>query len=358
VFTFLGNSRTLKMNPGDVVIVSIADPPGGLIATIWDRTTHRSGWVQASAKNGFAGTSMADCSGTPFSFHAEYSTASVQNQVPWAALEGGVLMQQEIGHFESCAGLGSREGFTVRYSGGTSYADPSVFQTCGGGREGRGARGEGPCDAATGTCHGAATQGRHGPAACPNQNAGTSLCEYSDGYCAPGGARHVTVNGKAATETFLVSGCYQNQYQNGDLDFDGNSYLPDWPDGSRHFPQTFRYAGPFTRGRPYAQVQYETDAPGSEALCDVSTGGGCTAPPAGARFYPYWSMSGRQAIGDLVHRGACVWDFGNYDVRGSTRSTFGKDKQYGQPDLHRYGGTTISQILPNPTLRRGCARVR
>lgn len=38
----------------------------------------------------------------PHTFHAEYSTASQQNQVPWAALEGGVLMQQEIGHFESC----------------------------------------------------------------------------------------------------------------------------------------------------------------------------------------------------------------------------------------------------------------
>ena len=56
----------------------------------------------ASAANGFMNTNIADCAGTPFTFHAEYSTASQQNQVPWAALEGGVLMQQEIGHSEVC----------------------------------------------------------------------------------------------------------------------------------------------------------------------------------------------------------------------------------------------------------------
>ena len=51
-----------------------------------------SGRFMSGAANGFMNTSMADCSGTPFTFHAEYSTAKQQNQVPWAALEGGVLM--------------------------------------------------------------------------------------------------------------------------------------------------------------------------------------------------------------------------------------------------------------------------
>ena len=58
--------------------------------------------MTASAANGFMNTNIADCTGTPFTFHAEYSTAKQQNQVPWAALEGGVLMQQEIGHSEVC----------------------------------------------------------------------------------------------------------------------------------------------------------------------------------------------------------------------------------------------------------------
>jgi hypothetical protein len=96
------------MNPGDVLKVSISDVPdsgspdiGGLKASVTDSTTGQTGFVVASAANGFQNTSMADCSGTPFSFHAEYSTAKKANQVPWAALEGGVLMEQEIGHGES-----------------------------------------------------------------------------------------------------------------------------------------------------------------------------------------------------------------------------------------------------------------
>ena len=48
-------------------------------------------------------TNYKTCAGTPFNFHPEYNTARQQNQVPWAALEGGVLMEQEIGHFEPCS---------------------------------------------------------------------------------------------------------------------------------------------------------------------------------------------------------------------------------------------------------------
>ena len=80
--------------------------------------------------------------------------------------------------------------------------------------------------------------------------------------------------------------------QNGDLDFDGQSYLPDWPNGSRNFPTTFRYVGPFQPTvATYPQIQFETDAPGSEYLCNIATGVGCTAPPIGAKFYPFWSLS-------------------------------------------------------------------
>ena len=89
--------------------------------------------MQASAGNGFANTNMADCSGTPFTWHAEYSTASQQNQVPWAALEGGVLMEQEIGHFESCDSLTNADPYNAIYTDNSSYSDPSVFQTCDGG---------------------------------------------------------------------------------------------------------------------------------------------------------------------------------------------------------------------------------
>jgi hypothetical protein len=100
--TFTPNSRTLFMNQGDVLLITIRDTSQGLLTSVHDLTTHQTGSMVASAANGFMNTNIADCSGSPFSFHAEYDTARQQNQVPWAALEGGVLMQQEIGHFEPC----------------------------------------------------------------------------------------------------------------------------------------------------------------------------------------------------------------------------------------------------------------
>ena len=114
VSTFTPNAHTLKINSGDVLKVSITDPPQGFTTTIRDLTTHQTGFMTASAANGFANTSMADCSGTPFTFHAEYSTAKQQNQVPWAALEGGVLMQQEIGHAEVCNSVSNKDRFVLR----------------------------------------------------------------------------------------------------------------------------------------------------------------------------------------------------------------------------------------------------
>ena len=354
--TFLGNARTLRMNPGDVLKVSISDPPGGFTTTVHDLTTGQTGTMQASAANGFANTNIADCSGTPSTFHAEYSTARKQNQVPWAALEGGVLMQQEIGHFESCNTVTHTEGFTTSYTNGSSYSDPRVAQTCSGGPESPTATGEGPCDPGTGVCQHAMAQGSSGPVACPSNNfTSGAACEYSDGYCVPKGTRAVTINGKAAKETARHAGCFQNQFENGDVDFDGNSYLRDWPDGSARHPQAFRYIGPFTGGgKSYAQIQYETDIAASEGLCNVSTGTGCTAKPAGAQFYPFWSINGRQRMrGIFSARGVCVWNFGN-DIAGITRHDFGKDMQYGTPDVARFGGTLTSKVLGNPTLARGC----
>ena len=102
------------INPGDTLRVSISDPPQGFTTTIRDLTTHQTGTMTASAANGFMNTNIADCTGTPFTFHAEYSTAKQQNQVPWAALEGGVLMQQEIGHSEVCNSVKNQDPFTFR----------------------------------------------------------------------------------------------------------------------------------------------------------------------------------------------------------------------------------------------------
>jgi hypothetical protein len=353
--TFLGNAQTLKINPGDVITVSISDPSGGLLAKVHDVTTGQTGWIQASAKNGFANTSLSTCAGTPFTFHAEYSTAKKKNQVPWAALEGGVLMEQEIGHSEVCNSLAHRDGFTESFSDG-SLVDPKVYETCDGGSEGKKAIGEGPCNTTTGACTNSTTEGKHGPVACPDSNflTSTDLCEFADGYCFPQGTRSATVAGTHVTESSRANECFADQFQNGDLDWDGLSYLKDWPNGNPNWPQAMEYLGPFSNGHTYSKIQFESDAPASEALCDTSTGAGCTIPPGGAPFYPFWTLNNKQTMRGLVdHPGACIWNFGDVTPHVTT-ADFRKDKQYGKPDIARYGGTTISKVLPNSALTKSC----
>ncbi len=89
--SFTPDSHTLLMNPGDKVRVHIFDPPatgGGhaLEVRIDDLTTGQSGFMQASAHNGYQATGIVDCSGRPFNYEPEYSTATKGNIVPWAAL--------------------------------------------------------------------------------------------------------------------------------------------------------------------------------------------------------------------------------------------------------------------------------
>ena len=350
VSTFTPNRHTLMFSPGDVVVTSISDPPQGFTAVVRDLTTHQTGFMTASAANGFMNTNIADCSGTPFTFHAEYSTAKQRNQVPWAALEGGVLMRQEIGHGEVCNSVTNKDP-AINPAGATGYTDPNVFDTCVGGAEGPNATGEGPCSGAI--CQNATTQGPNGPVACPTSNAASgALCEFADGYCFQQGTRTAFINGSPVTEVARASECFQFRFQNGDLDFDGQSYLPDWPDGSPSHPTTFQYIGPFTTGgHTYPLVQYETDAAGSENLCTVATGVGRTVPPIGAKFYPFWSLSplsGRMG----GHSAGCVWNFGN--DQPNTLLDFGKDAQYGTPNLARYGGTLISAPAPNPQFTGRC----
>jgi uncharacterized Zn-binding protein involved in type VI secretion len=363
--TFLGDGNTLKMNAGDVLKVSISNvadtalptstaDTGGLEASVTDVTTNQTGFIVASAANGFQNTSIADCSGAPFSFHAEYSSAQQQNQVPWAALQGGVLMEQEVGHGESCATLGNKLGFSATYADNSSYVDPNVYQTCNGGLDGK--KGEGPCVIGTTsiTCSHATTQGRTGPVACPTKDPTTgALCEFSDGFCIPKGSRSVMIDGSPATESSAVALCTQGAFQNGDLDFEGNTYRADWPNGSSSFPTSFRYIGPFTGGNTYPSVQFETDAAGSERLCNITTGKNCTAPPLSAKFYPFWSLNNKQSVGGLTSAGNCVWNFGN-DIANVTKTDFGKAKQYGKPAIAVYGGTLISPVMANPETGTGC----
>jgi hypothetical protein len=100
--------KALLMNPGDKITVHMFDAPlsgGGhaFEAVVRDATTGQAGFMQAPAANGFMNTSVSTCDGTPFNFQPEYSTASAETIVPWAALEVNISTEFEIGHFEPCS---------------------------------------------------------------------------------------------------------------------------------------------------------------------------------------------------------------------------------------------------------------
>jgi hypothetical protein len=225
-----------------------------------------------------------------------------------------------------------------------------------GGFEGAGATGEGPCSPSTGVCVNATTEGPTGPVACPTNNFATGVnCEFSDAHCMPAGARTISINGQAATVSWPVAGCQANVFQNGDLDFDGTSYNLDWPDGSAGHPTPFAYVGPFDANfNPYPTVQFETNVGAAEILCNVATGAGCTAPPVGAPFYPFWTMGNDGIPAVPGHRTTCAWNFGNV-IPGTTTQSFGGAAEYGTPDVARFGGTSISPLLSNPQFSGSCA---
>ncbi|MGD0195571.1 MAG: hypothetical protein ABSC35_11990 [Candidatus Dormibacteria bacterium] len=292
IATFTPNANTLLMNPGDDVVIHMADAaaPGGGKAfkvTIDDLTQHTSGWMQASAANGFANTSIANCSGTPFNFQPEYNTAKPGNIIPWAAIATDVSTEFETGHWESCTSL-------------TKPLDPNPFDASDTG----GTYNE---------CHG------------PYETAGgkdKGSPEVGDGLCYKAGDTHPGYDGAGtSTAPDQATGCQDNYQQNGDLDFDGSPYWTEWPTGTTPglYPSSFVDSYPTTGGSQYAQFFFQTDIALSEYECTSTTLSGCTVPPDGpGNFYPYWS--------EAKVNGQCVLEFGNVSSRVNT---FGKDAQYG-----------------------------
>ena len=278
--TFTPDSHTLLMNPGDAITVHLfnAKIPGGhaLEARETDLSTGRSGYMIASAANGFMNTSSVDCSGTPFNFQPEYSSARAQNIIPWGIGPYMLNSEFEVGHFEPCTSVSG----VVASPGSDTF-----YQNC-----------SGPYESS---------------AEDPN-------LEPDDAPCYKFGDTH---GGTAAPN--LVTGCDVFTDAIGDLDFDGTSYYPDWPDSVTpdRFPSTFLQLQPTTNGgHRYPQIQFMTDTSASElnTSCDLTSGAGCVLPPQGpGHFFPYWTQA---RVGGL-----CVWEFGN--MRNG--NTFGGDAQYG-----------------------------
>jgi hypothetical protein len=299
--TVTPNAHTFLMNPGDQLRVHIFDAPvpggGGsaLKVQVDDLSTGQSGFMQASAANGYMATILGNCKGVPFNYEPEYSTAQPQNLVPWAALQGGILTQYEIGHFTPCSTVSDPVTFTVG-----SFTD-TFWQTC------------------------------SGPYEVPADNATNP--EIADAPCYPVGDTH-----GGTSPPNEVTGCV-DAFGNGDVDFDGTPYWPDWPNGTSPttFPSTFLQQQPTTNGKMYSGAQFETDLAASESTCGPAALSGCAAPPPGApgSFYPYWTQA---KVG-----GTCVWEFGQMQ----NGSAFGGAAQYDGPSAYFFG-TLSSPVLPNP----------
>ena len=284
------NAETLMMNPGDKLKISMSDAPvpgekgqKALLAKIIDETTGQTGYMQASAKNGFAITNMADCTGTPYNYEPEYSTAKAGNITPWGADQVDISQAVETGHFEPC----------------TSVAKPAAFT-------------EGNFfDVYYDRCLG------------PYENEGVAEgAETGDALCYPAGDTHFGVVAAPGDE---IGGCQANWYQNGDLDFDGSAYWPEWPDSLSPdtFPSAFQVTPPTSGRSTYSEFQFQTDLALSETSCKYNgtpgSTGGCAVYPPGApgKFYPYYTLAGTGA--------SCSIQFGNMGG-----NDFGKDAQYGK----------------------------
>ena len=129
-----------------------------------------------------------------------------------------------------------------------------------------------------------------------------------------------------------MTGCIDELTQNGDLDFDGTPYWPEWPTGTTPtiYPSTFVQSLPVTdSGQQYSEFFIQTDLALSESTCTAS-GAGCSVPPPNApgHFYPYWSRALSSGSGQAPGREQqkCVIEFGNVS-RGV--NDFGGDAQYG-----------------------------
>jgi hypothetical protein len=293
------NSETLLMNPGDTITFHMWDAPvpghpgeNAFEVMMDDLTTGQSGFMQASAVNGFHTTSLHTCAGTPHNFQPEYNTAARNNIVPWAALETNVSTEFETGHWEACTSITDESAFTLA----PGITDPYWAR-----------------------CHGPYEE------TAPGQD-NPNDPETTDAFCYPQGDTH----GALHTPPDTMTGC-TDFVADGDLDFDGTPYWPEWPTGSvptSLFPGSFVEQLPTSSGGQYGDFFIQTDIALSESTCMLN-GEGCSVPPPGpGHFYPYWSR--------VTSGGGCTLEFGNVSS-GTGVNDFGQDAQYGENKFRTLG---------------------
>jgi hypothetical protein len=323
------NAKTLLMKPGDKITVHMSDAPAPAVAgalggndafevVVHDLTQHTSGFMQASAANGFEYIDM-NCDVGLANFQPEYNTAAKNNINPWAALTTNISTEYETGHFEPCSSVSGSitNPFDPSDTGGT-------YTTCSGAYEG---------------------------------SSPTEGAETSDAMCYAANDPHTGYDG--AGSSFVgapIANCQDNLYQNGDLDFDGSPYWTEWPTGAHAtslYPSSFLESLPTTKGKQYAKWFFQTDVALSESTCKMSTSGtvsGCSVPPSGTEvdrashkaFYPFWS--------EVDSHGKCTIEFGNV-TSGSGVRDFGRDAQYGKDFFTTYGYPEFEGPVKDNTCR-------
>jgi hypothetical protein len=274
------NANTLSMNPGDELIVTLADTAHGLKVTVKDLTSGQSGFMVASAANGFAeilfdpnGSNCDfDTHNLTYDFHPMYATSSEHTRVPWAAHSYNIAFSDEIGHFEYCS--------TVDQEGGnctsSNHKDPPGID---------------------------------------------------DAFCFDAAFA-------ASFGLTPIGGCID-----ADVEFDGVPYRKNtWPGSFAHpildslvHAQPVIFSSPLfvdNRGnkKNFSRVAFEANLPRIETNtnppcqrhlsnpADPHPGRGCVNPPVGADFYPIYSTQTGQ--------GGCRWQLGG-PYLPSTTETFG-----------------------------------
>ncbi len=300
------NANTLLMNPGDELIVTLADTEHGLKVTVEDVTSGQTGFMVASGANGFASVRW-DPNGTncdfathnlPHDFHPAYATSSEHTRVPGAAHTYNIAFSDEIGHFEYCSSVA--EEFGACTSQPTSDPPP--------------------------------------------------LAGVDDGQCVDPGFL-------ASFGLIPIGGCID-----ADADFDGVPYRKNvWPGTFRNpfldalfHTQPVIFSSPLFADRKghmenFSRVAFETDMPRIEFAtnppcqrhlsnpADANPGAGCVNPPVGADFYPIFST--RQSHEERNHESGdhengdhekCLWQEGGRFIPGTTNDFGGTSKaEYG-----------------------------
>ena len=309
--TFTVNNNTLFMNPGDELLVIERDTEEGLRITIRDLTTGQSGFVVASAANGFAQV-LFDPNGTncdpathnlPYDFHPMYATSSEHTRVPWAAHSYNIAFSDEIGHFEYCGAVDAEGGNCLT----TSKKDPPGLD---------------------------------------------------DAFCFDAAFA-------AAFGLVPIGGCID-----ADAEFDGVPYRrATWPGTfederleAKLHAEPVMFSSPLflaseDHASNYDRVAFEADLPRIETNTvppcqrfisnpgDPSPGSGCVNPPVGAAFYPIYTTR-QTALG-------CRWQLGGTHLPG-TEQTFGGNsaEEYGPLLELAYPGANNQPSLRYNDVRR------